>query len=298
MMGLFMKDDEHLGLFKNSGRLIDNNQTDFCSDYLSDMIKNQQTANQLIQRAIQALKNAQNRSNQRQIKDWKTLEKQLHDLKELHAKHEQLEQQVIDWLEKLEAGHQVLHTTVTNEQLEITNLINQISNIDQSQTEFDLQLKQMAGTNEEMVKRLGQYNTANNKIAKKLNQFNVINDAIVKQLNHNNALNNQIAQRLEQDENTNDEIVQQLTQIETKNDILLEKVDAQQTAQQTMVNQITNIEETQKALATRLESQEGFMEKVLRQIDHLRSILYERTNFLEGKIVKTYENTNKTYTKS
>ena len=75
MMGLFMKDDEHPGLFKNSGRLIDNNQTDFSSDYLSDIIKDQQTSNQLIQRTIQALKNAQNRSNQRQITEWKTLDK-------------------------------------------------------------------------------------------------------------------------------------------------------------------------------------------------------------------------------
>ena len=66
-MGLFMKEDEYPGLFKNRGRLIDNNQTDFRSDYLSDIIKDQQTSNELIQRAIQALKNTQNRSNQQQI---------------------------------------------------------------------------------------------------------------------------------------------------------------------------------------------------------------------------------------
>ena len=127
-MGLFMKDDEHSGLFKNNGRLIDNNQTDFRSDYLSDMIKDQQTSNQLIQRTIQALKNAQNRSNQRQIKEWKTLDKQLNELKELNTKHEQIEKQVMDWLEKLEARHAELQTTMTDEQLGIKNLINQNKN--------------------------------------------------------------------------------------------------------------------------------------------------------------------------
>ena len=38
------------------------------------------------------------------------------------------------------------------------------------------------------------------------------------------------------------------------------------------------------------------MEKVLRHIDHLRAVLYERTNFLDGKIGKAYEHMNKTYT--
>ena len=66
----------------------------------------------------------------------------------------------------------------------------------------------------------------------------------------------------------------------------------------TMADQIANIEETQNKLSTRVESQEGLMEKVLRQIDHLRSILYERTSFLDGKIEKVYEYSNKTYTKN
>ena len=311
-MGLFMKEDEYPGLFKNRGRLINNNQTDFRSDYLSDIIKDQQTSNELIQRAIQALKNTQNRSNQQQIMEWKTVHKQLHELKELHTKHEQIEKQVMDWLEKLEARHAALQTTMTDEQLGIKNLINQMNDIGQSQTEFDLQLKQMSGANEEIAKRLSQYNTANNKIAKQLNHYNVINDELVNRLNHTNALNDkilhsfnqynvindEIAQRLNQYEKTNDEMVNQLTQIETKNDSLLDKVDAQHTLQQTMTDQITNMEEKQNVLATRLENHEGLMEKVLRQLDHLRSILYERTNFLNGKIEKASEHFNKTFTKN
>ena len=67
---------------------------------------------------------------------------------------------------------------------------------------------------------------------------------------------------------------------------------------QAAIESINNMEETQNKLANRVESQEGLMEKVLRQIDHLRSILYERTNFLDEKIEKAYEYFNKIYSKS
>ena len=47
-----------------------------------------------------------------------------------------------------------------------------------------------------------------------------------------------------------------------------------------------------------LDKLKGLMEKVLLQIDHLRSILYERINFLDEKFEKAYEFFNKIYSKS
>ena len=110
-MGLYMNNNEHPTLFKNNGQLIDNNQAEYRSNYLSDLIKDQQTSNQLVQRSIQVLKNAQNRSNQRQTLNLKTLKKQLNELKELHTQHHQIEKQVLDWLEKLEVRNAELHAT-------------------------------------------------------------------------------------------------------------------------------------------------------------------------------------------
>ena len=283
-MGLYMNDNEHPGLFKNNGPLIDNNQAEYRSDYLTEIIKDQQTSNQLVQHAIQAFKNSQNLSNQRQIQDLKTLDKQLNELKELQTQHDQIEKQVMDWLEKLEVRHAELRTTISDEQLGIKNLTNQISTIGQSQTEFDVQLKQMAGTNDEIVSGLTHQNALNDKILERLDQYTVINDEFI--------------QRLDLNDKTNDEVVHQIAQIETKTDTLLEKVDAQHTFQQTMANQIADMEVTHHKLAKSVDGQEGLLEKVIHQIDHLRSVLYERTNFLNGKIEKAYEYFNKIYSKN
>ena len=195
-MGLFMNDQQHPGLFKNSGRLVDNNQAEYRSDYFSEIIREQQTANQLIQRTIQALKNAQNRANQRQIQDWKTVDKQFIELKELHSQHEQIEKQVMDWLQKLEARHTELHVTVTDEQLGIQNLINQVNDIRQSQTALETQLLQITGTNDDIVQRLDHYNAVNDDVANQLQQMGRTNEQLVEKLNEQHTMQQTIANQM------------------------------------------------------------------------------------------------------
>lgn len=283
-MGLYMNDNEHPTLFKNHGPLIDNNQAEYRSDYLSEIIEKQQTSNQLVQRAIQGLKNNQYRSNQRHVLNIKTVTKQLNHLKKLHTQHQQIEQQVMDWLEKLEVQNAELHATITDEQQDVRHLTDQITKIGQSQTEFYVQLKRMAGSNDEIVSQLSQQNALNDEIFERLGQYTIISDEVI--------------QRLDLSDKNNDEVVSQLGKFENKTDILLEKIDAQYALQQTTADQITDLEVSHHKLAKHVDSQEGLLEKVLQQLDHLRSILYERTNYLNGKIEKAYEYFNKIYSKS
>jgi chromosome segregation ATPase len=274
-MGLYMNDNEHPTLFKNNGPLIHNNQAEYRSDYLSDLIKDQQTSNRLVQRTIQALKTTQTRSNQRQILKLTTLKNQLNELKELHTQHHRIEKQVMDWLEKLEVQNEELHATITDEQLDIKNLTNQVLTIGQLQTDFELKLKKIAGSNNEIVNQLTQQNVLNDEISERLDQYTAVNDAFI--------------QRLDVSDKKNDEVVIQLGKIETKTDKLIEKIDSQHTLQQTTANQLENLEVTHHKLAKHVDSQEGLLEKVIHQIDHLRSVLYERSNFLNEKIEKAYE---------
>ena len=55
-----------------------------------------------------------------------------------------------------------------------------------------------------------------------------------------------------------------------------------------IAKQILQQEDVQQAFMSRLDNQEGMTEKMVRQLDHLRSMLYERTNFLTEKIENSY----------
>ena len=56
--------------------------------------------------------------------------------------------------------------------------------------------------------------------------------------------------------------------------------------------QIKEQKENQQEVLTRLDNQEALTEKALRQIGHLRSSLFERTNYLAEKIEDSYQLTS------
>ncbi|WP_203247142.1 hypothetical protein [Sporosarcina beigongshangi] len=58
--------------------------------------------------------------------------------------------------------------------------------------------------------------------------------------------------------------------------------------QQQLSKQILQQGDAQKVVISRLDNQEGLTDKMARQLDHLRGVLYERTNFLTEKIENSY----------
>ncbi len=66
------------------------------------------------------------------------------------------------------------------------------------------------------------------------------------------------------------------------------KMNEQLDHQQQLVQRLLQQEEAQKVIIGRLDNQEGVIEKMGRQLDHLRGILYERTNVLTEKIENSY----------
>ncbi len=86
----------------------------------------------------------------------------------------------------------------------------------------------------------------------------------------------------------NQEVLLKLMQAEEANAQLQLKVDEQVNLQLQLVQQLAKQEEIQVEMGNRLENQEAFMEKIMRQIDYFRSVLFERTNYLAEKIDAGY----------
>lgn len=86
----------------------------------------------------------------------------------------------------------------------------------------------------------------------------------------------------------NQEVLLKLTEAEEANAQLQLKMDEQVNLQNQLVQQLAKQEEIQVEMGNRLENQEAFMEKIMRQIDYFRSVLFERTNYLADKIDAGY----------
>jgi len=93
------------------------------------------------------------------------------------------------------------------------------------------------------------------------------------------------------------EVVNRLDKAALANQQLELKVDEQLDLQKQISQHIASQEDTHSAVLKRLETQEALTEKVLRQIDYFRSVLFERTNHLAEKIDNGYNHVSLYLTK-
>lgn len=105
-----------------------------------------------------------------------------------------------------------------------------------------------------------------------------IKKAIIDQINSLSESTHEIAARLQQNEEASQKLSLQLNE--------------QLGLQKYVAEKLTNQEEFQTDVLNRLDSQEALTEKILCQINHIRSILFERTNYLATKIDEGYKVTS------
>ncbi len=117
-----------------------------------------------------------------------------------------------------------------------------------------------------------------------------------------NAINEMKHQFLNQEvvqANNWDKIVHQLNEISTSNqkhseyeELIIHLLKTQEELQKQLSEKISKQEEFQTGVLTRLDQQEALTEKISRQLNHIRSILFERTNYLAEKIDEGYKITS------
>lgn len=82
------------------------------------------------------------------------------------------------------------------------------------------------------------------------------------------------------------------SQLQTANLELSLQISAQMELQKTLSEKFSNQEEFQVGVLNRLDQQEALTEKISRQLNHIRSILFERTNYLAQKMEDGYKLTS------
>ncbi|MGG5254278.1 hypothetical protein ACQYAD_12360 [Neobacillus sp. SM06] len=92
----------------------------------------------------------------------------------------------------------------------------------------------------------------------------------------------EVSEQIRQQYEKMNEIISRLEQFEETDRFLFKQLESQ-----TQVS-----DQFQTDVLIRLEKQEALSEKILRQVNHIRSILFERTNYLAGKIEEGYKLTS------
>lgn len=131
---------------------------------------------------------------------------------------------------------------------------------------------------DQMVKSLLAFHEKNAQLESILEKEAATKLSLMDQVSELNKRYQEIANRLERNEEANQQLsVQMQEQLE------LQKETAEK---------ITKQEEFHGCVLERLDTQEALLDKVARQVNHIRSILFERTNYLAEKIDDGYKLTS------
>lgn len=114
----------------------------------------------------------------------------------------------------------------------------------------------------------------------------------LQKLENENVSEQEFMGQINEMRHTQQAIENQLQEYGLANEELSTKMDEQTTLQKQMAEEISSQENSNEEVLSRLENQEALMEKVVRQLDHFRSILFERTNFLAEKMEDGYHLTS------
>lgn len=91
-------------------------------------------------------------------------------------------------------------------------------------------------------------------------------------------------ERLEQLTISNENISGLIQEVRQKNEKIAVKIDSQSELQGDLSEQIAELHDSTGRIIKRLDHQEAFSEKLNRQMDYFRSLLFERTNHLTEKL--------------
>ncbi|NHM33036.1 hypothetical protein [Neobacillus terrae] len=145
---------------------------------------------------------------------------------------------------------------------EISDKLNELKNKSSQHTDFEAQML-------EWLKSIAEKNIVLHGLLKEESKFK---ENVAGQLTIQKQATKEISYRLEKQE--------------ALQNVISEQLKEQTVVQKQMAENLLKQEEFQNDVLVRLEKQEALSEKIFRQINTIRSILYERTNYLAEKITE------------
>ncbi|MDP4154057.1 MAG: hypothetical protein Q8929_00345 [Bacillota bacterium] len=260
-MGLFINKDKHPEVYKNLEITNENNQELHRKDYLAELLQIQQNANLSVSQSLDELKLQNQMQKELHSDQWNELNNQLDDLKKREFEQHNLDIQIIERLKNLEEKYKTIYSFMEKETILKREILN------------DMRIQNRI--HQEMTQRIEQFETVTQHLS----------EQIEKQREH-------LDEKTEQYEGFQTRVLTSLDNQEKQNQHLSVQLEERSKLDTTLTEKIAQQESYQSEILTKIDKQEALTEKLARQINHIRSILFERSNFLADKIEDGYKLTS------
>jgi len=132
----------------------------------------------------------------------------------------------------------------------------------------------------------------NQQVLGQINQLEEKNKGFHLSIENDRLIQATLSDKLATIEKENNHLMGQVKSSKTSNSEIMNLMTEQYKIQKEMSEKLVKHDKNQKEIIMRLESNEALTEKITRQLENLRFILFERSNFLAGKIEESYLSTS------
>lgn len=150
-MGLFINNEQHHSMYKNSREIFEPNQATFRRDHLSELLKEQQKMNESFHKSILKLGILHEQRGQKQFNQWQEVNNSLGRLEKIH--HQQA-LQMMEQLKALTAENKNLQMMIENDHVSGQEIMNQMKQHHLNNEDISRQLAEQKESQQEVLGRL------------------------------------------------------------------------------------------------------------------------------------------------
>lgn len=263
-MNIFFNQAEHPEVYKNQNTKA-NNQSFYKQDFLQQLLVEQKTASD-------------------------TLHHSLNDFRDQFSHHEEIRSEQFNKLSSdlisLRKTQKMQEATFSNHLVSIAEQFNFLEKEHiKRDSEQNQQLLMVKNQLEEIIETMKKNEELYSELSNKINLQEQTGVHLLENIENQDTKHQQLMEKLDYQNELQSSIIEKIENYEGSQQLLLSKLEEQteKMEEQTVV---------QTNLITKIDTQEALIDKLLRQLDHLRSIVFERTAFLAEKIENSYKKTS------
>lgn len=183
-----MNTQTHPNLFKNNARLSEPNQSYYKSDYLKELLREQDKVNHSFQKSMKDLRRSLQSHQISESKRWQEVSKDLELIKEKNKQHQIFEKQTREWMIMLERNSQELHRIVENNSTINEDILKEINQIHQSNEQIMQQIMNVYQANEQFSNKMDELSDQQKSIAEQVMKQDDKQNNVIDRLENQEAL--------------------------------------------------------------------------------------------------------------
>ena len=196
-MGLFINSEKHPDVFKNNGQIIDSNQGFSRKNHMADLIEEQQKTNETLRQSLSELKSIYYKQSRRQNNQWKYVQSGLFNQRQLNNKHEEVKNQVLEWLEKLDEKNSTLQVSLKDEVRFKQEMKNYMDTLNHSNSEVVSKLDKFGSANEQLELKVDEQIDMQNQLSQQISKQEENQRAVLNRLENQEAMTEKILRQID-----------------------------------------------------------------------------------------------------